>query len=143
MVDSFFERYPGANNPGMYLSAYWPVLSGMKEIIDRAYSKKKELSREEHERLVRLIDHHNYTMHTVAAMIYAGRGIAKTGNARDAKLYRESVAKRDAAKERIRKYRPHYVKLLDDMDKASHTGVLYGRKPTIVIRAPSDFNQSR
>ena len=141
MVASFFERYPGFNNPGMYLSAYWPILPQMKAAIERAYARRKELTQEQNERLVRLIDHHNYTMHTVAAMIYAGRGLAKTGDAGDAKRFRDSVAKRDAAKERIRKYRPFYAKLLDDLDKTSHTGVLYGRKPTIVIRAPSDFNQ--
>lgn len=141
MIASFFARYPGANNPGMYLAAYWPVLPKMKEIMERAYAKKNSLSKDENERLVRLIDHHNYTMQTVAAMIYAGRGIAKTGTAKDAKLLREAVAKRDAAKARIRGYRPNYARLLDEMDAASHTGVLYGKKPTVVIRAPSDFNQ--
>lgn len=141
MIASFFHRYPGANNPGMYLAAYWPILPQMKGLIDTAYSKKKSLSREENERLVRLIDHHNFTMHTVASMIYVGRILAKTATREDAKAYSQSKAKRDAAKARIKKYRPHYVKLLDEMDAASHTGVLYGKKPTIEVRAPSDFNE--
>ena len=141
MIASFFNRYPGANNPGMYLAAYWPILGEMKTIMDRAYGRKKELGGEELERLVRLIDHHNYTLHTTAAMIYAGRFHAKTATNEDVKAYTNSKAKRDAAKERIKKYRPDYVKLLDEMDAASHTGVLYGKKPTVVIRAPSDFNE--
>ena len=29
----------------------------------------------------------------------------------------------------------------NDLDANSHTGVLYGKKPTIEIRAPSDFNE--
>lgn len=141
MIASFFHRYPGGNNPGMYLAAYWPILSEMKGLIDTAYSKKRTLSKDENERLVRLIDHHNYTMHTVASMIYVGRILAKTATREDAKAYSQSKAKRDAAKARIKKYRPHYVKLLDEMDAASHTGVLYGKKPTIEVRAPSDFNE--
>lgn len=141
MIASFFQRYPGANNPGMYLAAYWPILQPMKTIIDRAYAKRKGLTAEQLQRLVRLIDHHNYTMHTTAAMIYAGRFHAKTAGPKDAKAYANSKAKREAAKERIRKYRAHYVSLIDQMDAGSHTGVLYGRKPTIEIRAPSDFNE--
>ena len=73
MIASFFNRYPGANNPGVYLAAYWPILADMRATIDRAYSKKRSLTPDENERLVRLIDHHNYTMHTVASMVFAGR----------------------------------------------------------------------
>lgn len=141
MVASFFHRYPGANNPGMYLAAYWPILPQMKETIDRAYGRKRELTPEELERLVRLIDHHNYTMHTVASMIFAGRGLTGTATSRDRKGFETSKSKRDAAIARIAKYRPFYAKLIGDLDASSHTGVIYGRKPTIEIRAPSDFNE--
>ncbi len=141
MIASFFQRYPGANNPGMYLAAYWPILPEMKATIDRAYSKRKRLSAEEHERLVRLIDHHNYTMHTVASMIFVGRQLTGTADSSDRKGLEQSKAKRDAAKERIAKYRPSYAELIADLDANSHTGVLYGKKPTIDVRAPSDFNQ--
>jgi hypothetical protein len=141
MIASFFDRYPGANNPGMYLAAYWPILPEMKGIMDRAYARKKTMTKEQVERLVRLIDHHNYTMHTVAAMIYAGRLLTKTASKDDRKAYVNSKSKRDGAKERIRKYRPFFVKLLDELDTTGHTGVLYGKKPTIQVRAPSDFNE--
>lgn len=141
MIASFFQRYPGGNNPGMYLAAYWPILQDMKAIIDRAYGKRKQLDKDQLERLGRLIDHHNYTMHTTAAMVYAGRFHARTASKEDIKAYTNSKSKRDAAKARIKKYRPFYVKLLDEMDATSHTGVLYGKKPTIIIRAPSDFNE--
>jgi hypothetical protein len=141
MIASFFNRYPGGNNPGMYLAAYWPILPQMKQAIDTAYSKRKSLSKDENERLVRLIDHHNFTMHTVASMIYAGRLLTRTASSKDRKTYVESKAKRDAAKQRIKKYRPYFIKLVDEMDAASHTGVLYGKKPTVEVRAPSDFNE--
>ena len=141
MISSFFERYPGGNNPGMYLAAYYPILGDMKKLIDTAYSKKRSLTKEQNERLVRLIDHHTYTMHTVNSMVLAGRLLTRKADKNDRKYYVESKAKRDGAKERIKKYRPHYIKLIDDMDAASHTGVLYGKKPTVIVRAPSDFNQ--
>ncbi len=141
MIASFFARYPGANNPGMYLAAYWPILQPMKQTIDQAYAKRKSLSADEQERLVRLIDHHNYTMHTVASMIYVGRGLARTADKSDRKGFENSKAKRDAAIARIAKYRPAYAKLIAEMDANSHTGVIYGKKPTIEVRAPSDFNQ--
>ncbi len=140
IIASFNARYPGGNNPAYYLSAYWPVRDEMKRIIDTAYGKRKDLSSEENERLVRLIDHHNLTTHTVGAMVFAGRLLAKTGDAKDKKYFQESVAKRNGAKERIRKYRPHYAKLLDGMDADGHTRILYGKPPTITVRAPSDFN---
>jgi hypothetical protein len=113
----------------------------MKQTIARAYGKRSSLSDEENERLIRLIDHHNYTMHTVAAMIYVGRELVGSASNSDRKAFAESRAKRDAAKERITQYRPFYAKLIADLDADSHTGVLYGKKPTIEIRAPSDFNQ--
>jgi hypothetical protein len=141
MIASFFNRYPGANNPGIYLAAYWPILPQMKEAIDRAYSKKKSLSADENERLVRLIDHHNYTMHTTAAMVFAGRGLTGKASIADRKGFETSKSKRNAAIERISKYRPYYVKLISEMDETSHTGVIYGKKPTIEVRAPSDFNE--
>jgi len=141
MIASFFHRYPGANNPGMYLAAYWPILPQMKETIDGAHAKRNSLSEEENERLVRLIDHHNYTMHTVASMIYVGRILTGSASNDDRKALTESKAKRDAAKARIAEYRPFYAKLIDDLDANSHTGVLYGKKPTIEVRAPSDFNE--
>lgn len=141
MIYSFFSRYPGANNPGMYLAAYWPILGKMKETVDRAYAKKKQLTPEQLERLVRFIDHHNYTMHTVAAMIYAGRGLSGNATKQDRKGFETSKAKRDQAIARIANYRPIYAKLIEQMDANSHTGVIYGKKPTIEIRAPSDFNE--
>lgn len=141
MIASFFERYPGANNPGMYLAAYWPVLAKMKETVDRAYSKKKQLDPKQLERLVRFIDHHNYTMHTVASMVFAGRELAGVATSRDRKNFATSKAKRDAAIERIAKYRPYFAQLIHEMDENSHTGIINGKKPTIEIRAPSDFNQ--
>jgi hypothetical protein len=141
MIASFFHRYPGANNPGIYLAAYWPLLPEMKQTIDRAYSQRARLSQEETERLVRLIDHHNYTMHTVAAMIFVGRELTGSATSSDRKAFAESKAKRDAAKARIKEYRPVYAQLIDEMDASSHTGVLNGKKPTIEVRAPSDFNE--
>lgn len=141
MVASFFNRYPGANNPGMYLAAYWPILTKMNEIIDRAYAKKRELSPEELERLVRLIDHHNYTVHTTNCMIMAGRGLSGRYTNRDKKSFELSKSKRENAIQRIDKYRPFYVKLINDMDAGSHTGMIHGKKPTIEVRAPSDFNE--
>ena len=140
MIASFFNRYPGGNNPGMYLAAYWPILPQMKQTIDRAYSKKKRLSKQENERLVRLIDHHNYTMHTVASMIFVGRVLTGSSTNKDRKALATSKAKRDAAKARIAKYRPYYAKLLAELDANGHTRVLYGKEPTIQVRAPSDFN---
>lgn len=140
MVASFFERYPGANNPGMYLAAYWPILPQMREIMDRAHGRRVSLSGDEQERLVRLIDHHHLTLHTTAGMMLAGRLLAKKGSAADQKSLKESVAKRDAAKARIAKYRPGYARMLADMDADGHTRILYGKPPTIVVRAPSDFN---
>ena len=141
MIASFFHRYPGANNPGVYLAAYWPILSEMKQAIDQAYSKKKSLSPDENERLVRLIDHHNYTMHTVAAMVFAGRGLTGAASSQDRKGFESSKSKRDAAVARIARYQPYYAKLISEMDETSHTGVIYGKKPTIEVRAPSDFNE--
>ena len=141
MIASFFNRYPGANNPGVYLAAYWPILSQMKQTIDRAYSKKKTLSLDENERLVRLIDHHNYTMHTVASMIFVGRSLTGVAGSRDRKGFATSKSKRDAAIARIAKYRPHYAGRISELDATSHTGVIYGKKPTIEVRAPSDFNE--
>ena len=141
MIASFFNRYPGANNPGIYLAAYWPILDQMKETIDRAYSRKRSLSPDENERLVRLIDHHNYTMHTVASMVFAGRGLTGSATSQDRKGFEISKSKRNAAIERIAKYRPFYAKLISEMDESSHTGVIYGKKPTIEVRAPSDFNE--
>ena len=141
IVASFFNRYPGANNPGFYIAAYWPILSEMKQTIERAYSKRKSLSVAEHERLIRLIDHHNYTMHTVASMIYVGRSLTGSVDPSDGKGLAVSKAKRDAAIERISRYRPQYAKLISELDQSSHTGVIYGRKPTIEVRAPSDFNE--
>lgn len=141
MIASFFNRYPGANNPGMYLAAYWPILSKMKETVDRAYSRKRELTPDQLARLGRFIDHHNYTMHTVAAMVFAGRQLAGGESASDRKGFANSKAKRDAAIARIADYRPHFAKLIAELDENSHTGVIYGKKPTIEIRAPSDFNQ--
>jgi len=99
------------------------------------------LSADERERLVRLIDHHNYTMHTVASMIFVGRTLTGTTGPGDGKAFEQSLAKRNAARDRIAKYRPYYAKLIADLDSNSHTGVLYGKKPTIEVRAPSDFNQ--
>ena len=125
----------------MYLAAYYPILGDMKKLIDTAYSKKRSLSKEQNERLVRLIDHHNYTMHTVNSMVLAGRLLTRKADKNDRKYYVESKSKRDSAKARIKKYRAHYISLIDEMDANSHTGVLYGKKPTIVVRAPSDFNQ--
>ena len=116
-------------------------MGDMKKLIDSAYSKKRSLSKEQNERLVRLIDHHNYTMHTVNSMVLVGRILTRKASKDDAKWYGESKSKRDAAKARIKKYRPHYISLIDEMDAGSHTGVLYGKKPTIQVRAPSDFNQ--
>jgi len=141
MIASFFNRYPGANNPGVYLAAYWPILDQMKETIDRAYSRKRLLSPDENERLVRLIDHHNYTMHTVASMVFSGRGLTGSATSQDRKGFETSKSKRNAAIERIAKYRPFYAKLISEMDETSHTGVIYGKKPTIEVRAPSDFNE--
>ncbi|MCA9137927.1 MAG: DUF4838 domain-containing protein [Planctomycetales bacterium] len=140
MIASFFHRYPGANNPGMYLAAYWPILGKMKETVDRAYSKRKDLTPDELERLVRFIDHHNYTMHTVASMIFAGRQLAGT-DAGYHKAFEGSKAKRDAAVKKIAVYRPDFAKLIAEMDQNGHTGVIYGKRPTIQIRAPSDFNE--
>ena len=142
MIASFFQRYPGANNPGMYLAAYWPILSDMKETIDRAYfQNRKSMSTEELERLQRLIDHHNYTMHTVNAMVMAGRGLTGRATRQDRKSFETSKAKRTTAIERIKEYRPYYAELLADLDENSHTGVIFGKKPTIEVRAPSDFNR--
>lgn len=141
MIASFFNRYPGANNPGVYLAAYWPILDQMKETIDRAYSRKRLLSPDENERLVRLIDHHNYTMHTVASMVFSGRGLTGSATSQDRKGFETSKSKRNAAIERIAKYRPFYAKLISEMDETSHTGVIYGKKSTIEVRAPSDFNE--
>ncbi len=56
MIASFYRRYPGANNPGVYLAAYWPILAEMKETVDQAYGKKKQLTPEQLQRLVRWID---------------------------------------------------------------------------------------
>ena len=141
MIASFFNRYPGANNPGMYLAAYWPILSKMKETVDRAYAKKQQLSPEQLERLIRFIDHHNYTMHTVACMVYAGRELAGTATNQDRKGFETSKAKREAAIVRIAEYRPTFAQVIRAMDENSHTGVIHGKKPTIEVRAPSDFNQ--
>jgi len=142
MIASFFARYPGANNPGMYLAAYWPILSQMKEQMDRIYfDHRKQLSKDELDRLHRLIDHHNYTLHTVNAMVMAGRGLTGTATRADRKAFETSRSKRDAAVEKIETYRPFYAKLVAEMGAASHTGVIYGKKPTIEVRAPSDFNQ--
>jgi hypothetical protein len=141
MVASFYNRYPGANNPGVYLAAYWPILADMKATIGRAYGKKRSLTPDENERVVRLIDHHNYTMHTVASMVFAGRGLTGTATSKDRKGFELSKSKRNAAIARIAKYRPFYMKLISKMDETSHTGVIYGKKPTIEVRAPSDFNE--
>jgi hypothetical protein len=142
MIASLFARYPGANNPGMYLAAYWPISTEMKEMMDSIYfDHRKQLSKEELDRLHRLIDHHNYTLHTVNAMVMAGRGLTGTATNADRKSFETSKSKRDAAIEKIKAYRPYYVQLIAEMDAASHTGVIYGKEPTIEVRAPSDFNQ--
>lgn len=142
IVASFFERYPGLNNPGYYLAAYWPILGEMKQAIDKAYfDNRNEMSEAEMERLHRLIDHHNYTMHTVNAMVMMGRGLSGKGTRQDRKAFDMSQSKRDGAIEKIKEYRPFYVKLVKEMDEGSHTGIIYGKKPTIEVRAPSDFNE--
>ena len=74
-------------------------------------------------------------------MVFAGRGLTGRATSIDRKGFENSKTKRDAAIERISKYRPHYAKLIREMDENSHTGVIYGKKPTIEVRAPSDFNQ--
>lgn len=142
IIASMFHRYPGANNPGMYLAAYWPILPQMKEAMDAIYFKhRKQMSPDELKRLDRLIDHHNYTLHTVNAMVMAGRQLTGVATSKDLKSLETSRAKRDAAVERIKDYRPFYAGLIAEMDAKSHTGVIYGRKPTIEVRAPSDFNE--
>lgn len=141
MVASFFNRYPGFNNPGMYLAAYWPILSQMNAAIDRVNDHKNDLTRDQLQRVARLIDHHNYTLNTVAAMILAGRELAGRPAQADRKAFGVAKAKRDAAIAKIADYRPFYAKLIADMDSNGHTGILYGKKPTIAIRAPSDFNE--
>lgn len=142
MIASFFARYPGANNPGMYLAAYWPILPQMKEKMDQIYfGHRKQMSKVELTRLQRLIDHHNLTLHTVNAMVMAGRGLTKTATKADRKSFDISKSKRDAALQNIKAYRPFYVKLISEMDGSGHTGIIYGKKPTIQVRAPSDFNQ--
>ena len=140
MIASFFNRYPGANNPGVYLAAYWPILPQMKQAFDQAFGKRKGLAADERERLERLKDHHDYTMHTVAGMIFVGRMLTNTAGNRDRKAFEDSLRKRDAAKARIAAYRPFFSNLIDELDTESHTGVLYGKQPTIDIRSPSDFN---
>jgi hypothetical protein len=125
----------------MYLAAYWPILPKMKQTIERADSRRDSLSEAESERLDRLIDHHNYTMHTVASMIYAGRILTGAASGDDRQAFAESKARRDAAKAQIAAYRPHYAQLIAELDASSHTGVLYGKKPSVEIRAPSDFNE--
>lgn len=142
MIASMFHRYPGLNNPGYYLAAYWPLLGRMHKAMERIYSTHyKKLSPEEGERLLRLIDHHNYTVHTVNAMVMMGRGLIGRATKHDRKSFDTSKSKRDAALARIKRYRPHYVKLIAEMDAGGHTGVIYGMKPTIEVRAPSDFNE--
>ncbi|MEZ6092094.1 MAG: DUF4838 domain-containing protein [Pirellulaceae bacterium] len=141
MVASFFNRYPGLNNPGMYLAAYWPILSKMDTAMERVDSHKNEMTSDQQERVRRLIDHHQYTMHTVAAMIFAGRGLSGRATAADRKAFETSKTKRDAAIAKIGEYRPFYAKLISDMDGNGHTGILYGKEPTIDVRAPSDFNE--
>lgn len=142
MIASFFARYPGANNPGVYLAAYWPIRSQMKEKMDQIYFEhRKQMSKDELDRLHRLIDHHNYTLHTVNAMVLAGRALTGSATSGDRKSFALSKSKREGAIEKFKAYRPYYAKLVSDMDAASHTGVIYGKKPTIEVRAPSDFNQ--
>ncbi len=114
----------------------------MKEAMDRIYfDHRKELSPEELERLHRLIDHHNYTLHTVNTMVMAGRGLTGRATKQDRKSFETSKSKRDDALAKIKAYRPFYAKLIAELDANSHTGVIYGKKPTIEIRAPSDFNE--
>ncbi len=62
------------------------------------------------------------------------------GDAKDKKYYQEAGAKRNGARERIRKYRSYYARLLDGLDADGHTRILYGKPPTVTVRAPSDFN---
>ena len=142
IVASFFDRYPGANNPGIYLAAYYPIMKQMQETMNRAFfDNRKQMSEDELARLHRVIDHHNYTMHTVNAMVMMGRGLSGKGTRKDRKLFDQSKAKRDAAIAKIKEYRPHFVKLVSEMDEKSHTGIIYGKKPTVTVRAPSDFNE--
>lgn len=142
MVASFCQRYPGTNNPGLYLAAYWPILGQMDKTINELYSThRQQLTPDELERLQRLLDHHNYTMHTVNAMIMAGRSLTGTASGQDQQSFEASKSERNAALTRIKQYRPFYAKLVGDMDTSSHTGVIYGKQPTIEVRAPSDFNQ--
>ena len=135
MIASFFQRYPGANNPGMYLAAYWPILPQMRKAIERVYLEHgKELSPDELQRLHRLIDHHNYTFHTVNAMVMAGRGLTGRATKEDRNSFESSKSMRDAAIAKIKDYSPYYAKLIADMDAGGHTGVLFGKKPTIEVR---------
>ncbi len=142
MIASFFARYPGANNPGMYLAAYWPILPQMNKMMEAIYfGHRKQMSKDELDRLHRLIDHHNYTLHTVNAMVMAGRALTGKATKTDRKSFETSKSKRGAALEKIKVYRPFYAKLVGELDQNSHTGVIYGKKPTVEVRAPSDFNQ--
>jgi len=125
----------------MYLAAYWPLLPQMQQAMDRACSRRAGLSEEENERLARLVDHHEYTRHTVASMIYAGRILAGTAGGGDREALAESKTARSAATARIARYRPYYAQLIAALDADGHTRVLYGKKPTIEVRAPSDFNE--
>ena len=141
IVASMFERYPGLNNPGIYLAAYWPILNDAQEMINKALQKRSSMTPEQAQRLDRLVDHHDYTAHTVAAMIYAGRGYAGVASSLDKKGFDNSKKKRSDALNRIKEYNPSYVDLIAEMDSGSHTSMLFGQKPKMVIRAPSDFNE--
>ena len=72
-------------------------------------------------------------------MIFTGRELTGVADSRDRKGFKTSMAKREAAKERIGAYRPFYAKLIADLDENSHTGVLFGKKPTIEVRANLDY----
>ena len=142
LIASFFQRYPGANNPGMYLAAYWPILNKMESVAEAARSKQSKLTPEQAQRLNRFIDHHQYTVHTVNAIVLAGRAHVGQLSVKDKQAFEYSKKQRGEAIQRISKYSPYYVQLIREMDQNGHTGIIYGKKPTLEIRAPSDFNQS-
>lgn len=81
----------------------------------------------------RMIDHHNNTMHSVASMVFAGRGLTGTSTLKDRKGFEMSKSKCHAAIARIEKYQPYYAKLISESDESSHAGVIYGKKPTIEV----------
>jgi hypothetical protein len=97
------------------VAAFWPVLDEASRVLDRA--RGRALDARERERLARLEDHHELLHGTVRGLVAAGRVLDRADpRPEDLRAFRSAVERREAARERIRRYAPTLSEGLDGDD---------------------------